>query len=205
MPIGLKSKSCAKLLGGWAVDQTELLIRVGNVLESLPARYAVVGSVASTLYAEPRLTLDIDIVVELEERHAEPLCSHFPAPDYYAYVPAVLDAIRRRSQFNFRHNYSGIKIDFMVAKATAWAETQLSRTRRLSVGPNQKVNVAAPEDVILGKLWYYAEGGSDKHLRDITSMLNSDPNIDRNDIAAWAKKMNTTPGWQAVLKRLENS
>jgi hypothetical protein len=186
------------------VDQTELLIRVGKLLDSLPARYAVVGSIASTLYAEPRLTLDIDIVVELEDRFVEPLCSHFPAPEYYASVPAARDAVWRRSQFNVQHIYSGIKIDFMISKGTAWSETQLNRTRRLSVGPNSQVSVAAPEDVILGKLWYYAEGGSDKHLRDITSMLNSDPTIDRADITAWAKRMDTSAGWEAILKRLAN-
>jgi len=186
------------------VDQTELLIRVAKVLESLPARYAVVGSIASTLYAEPRLTLDIDIVVELEDRMVEPLCSHFAAPEYYVSIPAARDAVWRRSQFNIQHIYSGIKVDLMIAKGTAWSQAQLSRTRRLTVGPNAQVNVAAPEDVILGKLWYYAEGGSDKHLRDITSMLNLDPKIDRADIANWARSMSTLTGWEAVLKRLEN-
>jgi hypothetical protein len=31
--------------------------------------------------------------------------------------------------------------------------------------------IAAPEDVILGKLWYFAEGGCDRHLRDIAGIL----------------------------------
>ncbi|MCE9605387.1 MAG: hypothetical protein K8U03_10855 [Planctomycetia bacterium] len=64
------------------MDQVELLSRIASVLESLPARYAVVGSIASMLYGEPRLTLDIDIVVELEDRFVDALCERFPAPEH---------------------------------------------------------------------------------------------------------------------------
>ena len=181
-----------------------MLIRVCKILDDIPVRYAVVGSIASMLYGEARLTLDIDIVVELEDRFVEPFCSHFPSPEYYVSVPAARDAVWRRSQFNIQHAYTGIKIDLMISKGTAWAETQLKRTRRFTIGPNAQASFAAPEDVILGKLWYYAEGGSDKHLRDITSMLNSDPTIDRADITAWAKRMDTSAGWEAILKRLAN-
>jgi hypothetical protein len=39
----------------------------------------------------------------------------------------------------------------------------------------QVLIVASPEYVILRKLEYYREGGSEKHLRDIRSMLNTSP------------------------------
>ena len=37
------------------------------------------------------------------------------------------------------------------------------------------LSVAPPEYVIVRKLEYYREGGSEKHLRDIRSMLNTSP------------------------------
>jgi len=47
----------------------------------------------------------------------------------------------------------------------------LSHRRKLRILPDRDVFVARPEDVILSKMQYYREGGSEKHLRDITGML----------------------------------
>jgi len=48
----------------------ELLARTAAIFESLGVPYLVTGSMASMAYGEPRMTLDIDIVAALEERHA---------------------------------------------------------------------------------------------------------------------------------------
>jgi hypothetical protein len=46
--------------------------------------------------------------------------------------------------------------------------------------------VAPPECVIVRKLEYYREGGSDKHLRDIRSMLAvSGDQINRAELDEW--------------------
>ena len=45
--------------------QIEFLALAINALERLEIRYAVVGSYASTAWGEPRMTLDIDIVIEM--------------------------------------------------------------------------------------------------------------------------------------------
>ncbi len=46
------------------MDQAELLRYVIDVLEAQELNYMVVGSFASAVYGEPRLTHDIDIVVD---------------------------------------------------------------------------------------------------------------------------------------------
>jgi hypothetical protein len=52
--------------------------------------------------------------------------------------------------------------------------------RRIHPAPTYEANFAAPEDVIIKKMEYYSEGGSEKHLRDITGMLvTSEGEIDR--------------------------
>jgi hypothetical protein len=33
------------------------------------------------------------------------------------------------------------------------------------------IDLAAPEDVIIGKLRFFAEGASDEHLRDVAGIL----------------------------------
>jgi hypothetical protein len=58
---------------------------------------------------------------------------------------------------------------------------------------------ASPEDVIIRKLQFYKLGGSDKHLRDIRSMLRMNANrIDSTYIEKWAASEGVTEIWQLV-------
>ena len=47
----------------------------------------------------------------------------------------------------------------------------------MSVVEDEPLVVAPPEYVIVRKLEYYREGGSEKHLRDIRSMLDTSPEL----------------------------
>ena len=56
--------------------ETELLAAVARIVaafDALDVDYLVGGSVASSLFGEPRQTLDADLVARLLGRHAEPL------------------------------------------------------------------------------------------------------------------------------------
>ena len=187
------------------MNQAELLERVIEVLESQHLPYMLVGSFASAAYGEPRLTHDIDIVVEMGLDSVDGLCSAFPAPEFYVSLPAAREAVARRGQFNVIHPASGNKIDFMIARNDAWGQSQMARRSRKPILPDRQAFVAAPEDVILGKLWYYQEGGSEKHLRDIAGMLRvSGDEIDKEYITRWTQQLGLTNHWQAVLNRLKN-
>jgi hypothetical protein len=155
-------------------------------------------------YGEPRYTHDIDIVVDLAEHQVPALCSAFPDPDFYVSEPAARDAVRSRRQFNVIHGRSGGKIDFMVAKNTNWGRVQIARRRLQPLLPDLSGYAASPEDVILGKLQYYREGESPKHLRDITSMLSiSGEQIDRDEVARWAKELGVADIWESILAGLQ--
>ena len=126
-----------------------------------------------------------------------------PRAEFYVSRAAAREAVARQGQFNVIHPASGNKIDFMLARGDAWGKTQLARRRRQPILPDRDTFVATPEDVILGKLWYYQEGGSEKHLRDIAGMLRvSGDEIDKTYIAEWAQKLGLTNQWQIVLDRL---
>ena len=49
-------------------------------------------------------------------------------------------------------------------------------------------------------------GGSEKHLRDITGVLNvSGDRIDYNYIETWAEQLKLKDVWQAILSRIDES
>jgi hypothetical protein len=185
------------------LDQVELLRRAIQVLEQLDIKYLIVGSAASIVYGEPRMTLDIDIVIDLKSDQVDALCAAFPEDAYYVSPQAARQAVLQGGQFNVIHPTSGNKIDFMIARRDAWGRSQLDRRQRVEVVPGLTGYAGSPEDVILGKLWYYQEGGSEKHLRDIAGMMQvSGDQIDTAYIAQWAQRLGLSDIWQAALARL---
>ncbi len=188
------------------MKQLDLLRHALGVLESLGIEHMVVGSMASMAYGEPRLTRDIDLVVNLRSEQVDPLCDAFAAPEFYVSRDAAREAVRQRSQFNVIHPGSGNKVDLIVARLDAWGQSQLARRKAVTILPGLVARTAAPEDVILGKMWYYQVGEHEKHLRDIASMLRiSSSEIDRDYITHWARELGLTDVWQAAVARVDNS
>lgn len=135
--------------------------------------YMVTGGVAAIAYGEPRLTNDVDIVVDGAPRYAPRFTAVFPTPDYYVPPHEVLVEEFGRSRhghFNIIHNDTGLRADVYVAgddPLNAWA---MEHRHTESIGADP-IWFAPIEYVIVRKLEYYAEGSSDRHLRDIASML----------------------------------
>jgi hypothetical protein len=142
-------------------------------LNLLGVRYMVTGSIASLFYGEPRFTLDVDIVLELSVSGAEPLCGLFPAEEFYCPpVESMRTEILRpeRGHFNLIHHNSGFKADIYLRGRNELHRWALDHAIKSTID-NHDVWFAPPEYVIVRKLEYYREGHSQKHLRDIRSML----------------------------------
>ncbi len=181
------------------MTQLELLKYLFAVLEGAEIPYAVVGSFASGVWGEPRMTRDVDVVVQLDPRHVDALIALFPAPNYYVSRTAIEEAICFERPFNVIHPASANKIDFMVVGRNSWAMAQIARRRRIQFLPDLEGFVAAPDDVILGKLVYFQEGGSDKHLRDIAGILKrSSALVDRAYLEQAAHKLGVAEIWKDV-------
>ena len=68
----------------------------------------------------------------------------------------------------------------------AWA---FRRANQYSIGET-KISLAPPEYVIVRKLEFFREGASEKHLRDIRSMLAiSGEQIDRAALDEWIQRL----------------
>ena len=183
------------------MELAELLRHVTSTLDQLGIPYLVTGSVATIAYGEPRLTNDIDLVVRLSPLQVQPLCDAFPGDEFYISPEAVMDSAKRWGQFNILHPTSGLKIDVMVADDSEFNTSRFGRARLLSVAPDVVVAFASPEDVILKKLEYFREGGSDKHLRDITGVLKiMGPELDHQYLTDWARRLGLTDLWQEACE-----
>jgi hypothetical protein len=181
--------------GRWIVQEGdlqphELMQLLADFLERESVPYRVVGSMASIVYGEPRFTNDVDILIELPHEKIEALCREFPPPDFYDSEQAVRDAVERRHQFNILHIPSGLKTDMILSTETEFGKLDISQGQRIESEGFYSALFASPENVILKKLLYFKEGGSDKHLRDCASILSiQGDRIDRDYLSQWAARL----------------
>jgi len=186
------------------VDQDELLRRIVTTCDELELPYLITGSIATIFYGEPRFTNDIDVVVELPRLKVEAFVASFPSPEFYLSEERVLEAVEEKSQFNVIHPASGLKVDVMIPRGDAFDQSRFARGRALHPAPDLEATFASPEDVIIKKLEYYGQGGSDRHLRDIAGVLQlGGAEIDRNYIRGWADRLGLAEIWDRVLAALD--
>lgn len=144
-------------------------------LNRMGAPYMIVGAVAAIVYGVQRMTYDIDIVVKLNEQHVLALAAAFPAPRYYADPEQMRESIRHGTLFNIIDTSFGEKADFVPLRNDPQQRRAFARRTLQSVelptGERLQVWCAQPEDVIIGKLAAWTEGGSRKHESDILQML----------------------------------
>lgn len=142
-------------------------------LNRLGARYMVTGAVASIAYGEPRLTHDVDIVIEISREHCARLGELFPGEEFYCPPVEVLlieSSRPQRGHFNLIDHETGLKADIYPCGRDQLSAWGLDHARKLIVDTSE-VWIAPPEYVIARKLEYYSEGSSEKHLRDIEGIL----------------------------------
>ena len=60
----------------------QLYFEILQILEQIQTPYVIIGAFAGTSYGVTRVTLDVDIVVDLAETHIQALTAAFPPPPF---------------------------------------------------------------------------------------------------------------------------
>ena len=144
------------------------------ILDDLQLPYAIGGSVASSVFGEPRASADADLIVDLPEAQLGALVARLEGA-YYVSEDAARDAVRRHSSFNIIHLDSMYKVDLFVAGPSEMDREQLRRKVRvaLTTGPDTDAFVTAAENLVLRKLDWDRQSGetSDRQWRDVLGIL----------------------------------
>jgi hypothetical protein len=143
---------------------SDLLLSVARVVaafDELGVEYLVGGSIASSVFGEPRQTLDADLVARLFGRHAEPLAQSLGS-DFYVELSTILTAIQTQGCFNLIHLETATKVEVFVRWRDPFGQSQFERRQRKSVGETSphEFFFASAEDTVLAKLEWYQKGGA---------------------------------------------
>ncbi|PYJ61191.1 MAG: hypothetical protein DME24_07130 [Verrucomicrobia bacterium] len=179
--------------------ETELLAalaRVVTAFEALGVDYLVAGSIASSVFGEPRQTVDADLVAHLQPGNAGPLVEQLFG-EFYADLAAILAAIQSQGSFNLIHLETMTKVDVFVRWRDPFARSQFARRQKKSVGQSAPLELffASAEDTVLAKLDWYRKGGcvSDQQWRDLLSVLKVQAGaLDRAYLAHWSGELGVT-------------
>lgn len=165
-------------------------------LERLGLRYYVTGSEALARYAEPRMSRDMDVVVEIDpldyERRLRPAFED-------VYLVADLATWGDRAMGSFLHMDEVVKVDIALDRRGPWAVAAMERRIRVDdpiLGPAWFIS---PEDLLLAKLDWSDGGRSELQVRDCRSLVRLAPSLDRAYLRHQARSLGLAELLEDVL------
>ena len=175
-----------------------------SLLEHLDAAgvpHMIVGSVASSYHGEPRMTRDLDVVIDPEPERLDALLARLQGAGLYADADAARVALAQRTQFNAIDPRSGWKADLIIRKDRPFSREEFARRAEARL-PLGAVQIATAEDAILAKLEWAHSGRSERQLSDVAGMVAvSGDRLDLTYLDRWAAELGVTDLWERVRPR----
>jgi len=153
------------------------------------------GSLAMNYYSQPRMTRDIDFVIEAHAKDIDKIVSAFE-PDYYVERNAVSRAIALQRSFNIIHNEAFIKVDCIIRKDSEYRQLEFARRREVTI-QGLEVWLVSKEDLIISKLYWARESHSELQLRDVKNLLAS--GFDVEYLERWTRRLQLSTLLQECL------
>jgi hypothetical protein len=173
-------------------DELIVIFDVVKKLNTAGVPYMLTGSVAMNYYAVPRMTRDIDFVIELSPSKLLRLEELFK-DEYYFSREAVQESLKYSSFFNLIHNEFQIKIDCMIRKQSEYRLLEFSR-RKIITLEGTEMFIVSKDDLMLSKLFWAKDNHSQRQLDDVKNLAQT--GFDREYIALWSQGL----GVSALLK-----
>lgn len=186
-------------------SQGDLLARVTRLLQGLQIPYMIVGSLASSFHGEPRQTRDIDIVIDPEADTLRRFVEGLPPDELYADTGAAAEALERRTSFNVIEAATGWKVDLIIRRDRPFSCEELGR--RISVRLlDTDTHIATAEDTIIAKLEWSLEGASERQLRDVVGILETQgDSLDRAYLDRWIRALGLDDAWEQAQHLISRS
>ncbi len=164
----------------------ELLKRVCKSLDDNRFAYMISGSIAMNIYSIPRMTMDIDIVLDLSLKRVDEFTDMFL--ESYFNKTTIRNEVMQKGIFNIIDHETGFKIDFILRKDTEYYRLAFNRREKIKE-LDMELWVIRLEDLILAKLIWIQQSQSEKQIQDIENLMLN-PDKDMNYIKKWCNELN---------------
>ncbi|MCP3062760.1 nucleotidyltransferase family protein [Myxococcus sp. K38C18041901] len=178
-------------------DYLKVLLSVRSRLEQAGIPHMLSGSTAMNFYARPRMTRDVDIVVELEVPKVPVLLSLFQA-DFSIDEEEIREALSHQSLFNLIHFETVVKVACVIRKRSAYRQEEFRRRRTIDL-QGQRIWIVSPEDLVLSKLYWARDSLSEMQLGDVRNILEATSSMDWTYLRHWARDL----GIESLLEKVK--
>lgn len=178
---------------------TELVV---NNLQESNIQYMLTGALAINYYGIPRMTHDIDIIIQITSKDIKKIQILFEN-EFFVSEESIRSALKEDSMFNIIHKDTGYKVDFWILKKDEYDRTAFARRKECQYQQKQ-IYIAAPEDMIIIKLECYKMSDIDKHYFDVVNLYNIQRgNLDEKYIIYWCQKKSLWDLWKKIQKDIK--
>ena len=177
------------------LTELDILRDVTRKFDQLNIQYMLTGSLAMSYYSQPRMTRDIDLVVNISQTSIKKMETLFVA-DYYISIDSVIKAIDNEFMFNLIHTESSIKVDCIVRKKEEYRLTEFERRQKIRL-TDFDIYIVSKEDLIISKLIWFKDSNSELQKKDIKNLLVS--GYDNDYLQRWILRLNLKKQYEEVL------
>jgi len=172
--------------------------RFAVLLEAVGIPYRVTGSVAGICHGFPRGTQDIDILIDPTPASLDAFLNQLPEDRFYVSREAAHAALNQSGMFNVIEFDGGWKADLIVPRRRPFSRSEFDRRSTWDVD-GRSVDVVTAEDLVLAKLEWARDGGSDRQLEDAAAILRvRRDELDHAYLELWVAELGVTEQWVAV-------
>lgn len=146
------------------------LTRLVKILDGCGIAFHLTGGVTSIAYGEPRMTQDIDLVIDnaATKESIERLFEQLAAADFLFDETAIRNAVRDHRMFQLLDTIESLKVDLYPRELI---EGELKRSELKHVFPELRLPVASLADAVVSKLIWISKG-SHKNRRDVRQIVS---------------------------------
>jgi hypothetical protein len=174
---------------------------VMKAFEASNLPYMVVGSFAVNLYAIPRSTQDIDLVVNLKGRSLNELTRHLP--ESFTMDPQVtIEPVSSNPRTDLYVYDIPYRVELFDLGPDPFEQERFKRRVHLDF-EQFSAWVATPEDVVVAKIRWFQEGQRGKHYEDARNMIAvQGDSLDWGYIESWCEQHGTLEALDGVRESI---
>ena len=184
-------------------EENPALALVATSLEKVGMPYAIVGSVAGSLWGLRRSTVDTDLMTIAAQDRVEELIACMSDNDTYFPIDEARHALRFGGSFNVLNLETLDKIDIYVSRTgDSFAASGLLRRVKATI---QDVDtwVSTAEDIVLAKLRWRQQTRSERQWQDCCSIAAA-VELDLGYMRKWADQLGLRDDLEDLIRAVSS-
>jgi hypothetical protein len=174
------------------------VLKLVAILERNNISFHLTGGVTGSAYGEPRLTQDIDVVIENAGSLASKsqLADEFSAAGFLFDDKSVNVAIEQKAMFQLFDPDESLKLDVYPRELI---EGELSRSNQMPIFEGIDLPIVSRQDAAASKLIWIGKG-SHKSRRDLRQLMRRCSKVEQDFVTDFAAKHSLASLLEAVLQ-----